>query len=213
MEECQNALPLMANLVRQNPEVDDFCSMCKAAGEDSYHIFLSCPITHPDWALSDLPWSIISKWQGDPEAWFRNTAKECEGHEADRALIICWQLWFNMNKWLWENVGFSPSEIVSHARRILGDYTEYSLSLVNTTRTESPKREWKPPPEGHIKINFDGAMFAETNSAGVGVIAKDCIGSCLRWRARLVEFLASPEHIELIAAATALELGKEHSWN
>ncbi|KAK4435385.1 hypothetical protein Salat_0701900 [Sesamum alatum] len=70
-----------------------------------------------------------------------------------------------------------------------------------------------PPPNGIIKINFDGATFAEENAAGIRVIARSSNGTCVGWRKRLLPFKAAPEHCEMLAAATAVFFGKEKGWN
>ena len=35
---------------------------------------------------------------------------------------------------------------------------------------------WKPPDFGLYKINFDGALFADQGSAGLGVVMRDWEG-------------------------------------
>ncbi|KAK4420164.1 hypothetical protein Salat_2429300 [Sesamum alatum] len=200
---CNYALPTMSKLERRNPEVDDVCPVCKAASEDLLHTFLLYPAARQAWALSDLPWMVISDWKNDVESWFRSVTKKLDSPKGDRALTLCRQLWLNRNRWLWKNGGSSPLEIVARTRWILSDFEEYSCSLNNSVAA----------PRVSIKINFDGATFADLNSAGVGVIARNSDGVCIGWRKRLVPIRASPEHIELLAAAEAVAFGKEMGWN
>ncbi|KAK4425121.1 hypothetical protein Salat_1706000 [Sesamum alatum] len=95
---------------------------------------------------------------------------------------------------------------------LLSEYEEYCSSLKGPERNDVFRREWQPPPDCFVKINFNGATFAETNSTGVGILTCDSSRTCIGWRKRHVSFKASPEHIELLAAATAVEFGKENGW-
>ncbi|KAL0401334.1 UNVERIFIED_CONTAM: hypothetical protein Slati_4163300 [Sesamum latifolium] len=108
-------------------------------------------------------WKITSS---TTEVYFRLTneskSKGCF------ALVLCYQLWNNRNQWLWDNIGASPVEIISKARRVLFGFKEYNLSLQGPSKARATKCAWHPSPIGIIKLNFDGATFAETSTAGVG---------------------------------------------
>ncbi|KAK4425321.1 hypothetical protein Salat_1726100 [Sesamum alatum] len=203
----------MSNLVRRNPEVDDVCPVCKIAGEDLRHNFLLCLAARQVLALSDLPWMVISDGRTDVESWLRFVTKKLDDPKGDRALTLCWQIWLNRNRWLWENDGSSPLEIVARTRRILSNFDEYNCSLIGSVVRNSPRREWQAPPEDSIKINFDGATFSDLDSTGVGVIARDSTSVCMGWRKQLVPVRASPEDIELLAAAEVVAFSKEMGWN
>ena len=38
---------------------------------------------------------------------------------------------------------------------------------------------WRCPPDGFVKINFDGVMFNESNMSGIGVVIRDNNGAIL----------------------------------
>ncbi|KAK4438681.1 hypothetical protein Salat_0202600 [Sesamum alatum] len=187
--------------------------ICKAIGEDTSYAFLFCPVSQQVWALSDLPLRVVSDWKSDVESWFCGVSEELDGPAADSALTLYWQLWLNRNRWLWKNGGLSPPDIVWRAHCLLSEFGEYCTSLKGHERKDDIRRKWQPPPAGFVKINLDGAIFAETNSAGIGVLACDSLGACIGWRKRHVDIKASPEHIELLAAATAVDLGKDKGWD
>ena len=39
--------------------------------------------------------------------------------------------------------------------------------------------EWKPPVAGSYKVNYDGAIFSDTNEAGLGVIIRNAQGEVM----------------------------------
>ena len=40
------------------------------------------------------------------------------------------------------------------------------------------RRKWTPPIPGDYEVNFDGAMFNESDEAGVGIVVRDSRISC-----------------------------------
>ena len=66
-----------------------------------------------------------------------------------------------------------------------------------------------------VKTNFDGAMFAESDQAGIGVIVRNHRGHVMAALAEKIPKPASTEVLEVLAARRAvrftLELGFAHS--
>ncbi|KAL0395139.1 UNVERIFIED_CONTAM: hypothetical protein Slati_4480100 [Sesamum latifolium] len=79
------------------------------------------------WALSHLPWAIISVSQPDPETWFRGLQHSLDDRGFARALLICWNLWGARNKMLFESVSVSPQGLIEMMLGLEG-------SLIPTTR-------------------------------------------------------------------------------
>ena len=40
-------------------------------------------------------------------------------------------------------------------------------------------QQWRPPENNFYEVNFDAATFRSTNSAGIGVIVRDCAGEVI----------------------------------
>ena len=75
---------------------------------------------------------------------------------------------------------------------------------------QSPAR-WKPPATGELKANFDGAVFADTGEAGIGVVIWNEFGEVMAALFEKIALLSSMETLELLAARRAavfaVELG------
>ena len=48
--------------------------------------------------------------------------------------------------------------------------------------------KWVPPPQGWFKANVDGAIFKETNKAGIGVVVHDSQGWVLAIKALAIRW-------------------------
>ena len=67
----------------------------------------------------------------------------------------------------------------------------------------------KPPVQEMLKINFDGAIFIEEKSSGLGVIIHDRKGLVIASMATWVPQKLRPIEIEALAASKALEFARE----
>ena len=70
-----------------------------------------------------------------------------------------------------------------------------------------PKVRWKPPDANLVKINFDGAIFKDENSSGIGVVVRDHTSAILVSLSQSLSAALQPAKIEAIAIAQALEFG------
>ena len=55
---------------------------------------------------------------------------------------------------------------------------------------------WSPPPHLKVKVNFDGAVFNESNSAGIGVVIWDDLGQVMASMSESVHLPSSVDEIE-----------------
>ena len=87
---------------------------------------------------------------------------------------------------------------------------EYYAILPPTPPSRPHKRtRWKPPLVDIFKINFDGAVFAEENCSGVGVIIPDRDGLAIAAMSEKIPQLLQPTEIEAMAATRALEFARK----
>ena len=65
---------------------------------------------------------------------------------------------------------------------------------------------WRPPSTSLLKVNFDGAYFAEDNKAGLGIIIRNDVGLAMTQQ---IPLPASVEMVEVLAARRALWFAME----
>ena len=73
--------------------------------------------------------------------------------------------------------------------------------------------KWSPPPESWVKFNFDGALFKETDSVGLGVIIRNDLGLVMAASTQVIPLPTSVETVEVLAAHNAICLARELQFN
>ena len=71
------------------------------------------------------------------------------------------------------------------------------------------KLRWKPPNQGGVKTNFDGAIFEDINAASLGVVIQNDRGKILAAMAEKVPIPDSVLTLETLAARRAVQFVHE----
>ena len=69
--------------------------------------------------------------------------------------------------------------------------------------------KWKPPSEIAVKVNFDGALFGESDCAGLGVVVYNSEGAVLAALSEKIMKPQSAELVEILAARRAVLFSSE----
>ncbi|KAL0449808.1 UNVERIFIED_CONTAM: putative mitochondrial protein [Sesamum latifolium] len=179
--------------------------------EDIAHVFVRCSFVRQVWALSHIPWGLVSEFSSDPCGWIENLAKELPTEDFERFMTICWSVWWNRNRSLMERVSMSAGELLSFATNYLHSFQQ-AATLPDRIDTKVINRRWSPLGIGEIKLNFDGAVFLNSSEIGLGVIAQDSDGVCIGWRSVRMKGLRAPEMVEATAAREAILLAERFGW-
>lgn len=104
---------------------------------------------------------------------------------------IAWSVWFHRYK-IRLNENTRPlGQLVGFARDFICDYKSLKHSFTLVREAVSKRRS--PPARKVWKINFDGAMFGESEDVGVEVVVRNSKGKV---RAALVEKIKKPPSVE-----------------
>ncbi|KAK4438705.1 hypothetical protein Salat_0205000 [Sesamum alatum] len=110
---CKQALPTGLNLKRRHLQLQCSCSHCFVEEEDSKHSMLDYDFARQTWALSNLPWNVVSVWGDCAESWVHYLHRNLEAWEYRFALMVAWRLCYCRNKCLMEESRSSPGEVVT----------------------------------------------------------------------------------------------------
>lgn len=73
----------------------------------------------------------------------------------------------------------------------------------------APCVKWSPPPVGLYKVNFDAALFDNSELARIGVVVRDSLGNIIGALSQKIARPQSVKHVEALAACRAVTLVKE----
>ena len=73
--------------------------------------------------------------------------------------------------------------------------------------------KWVPPPQGWFKVNVDGAIFKETNEAGIDVVVRDSQGWVLATLSEKVKGVQDAKAIEALAIRWVIRFAIETSFS
>ena len=121
--------------------------------------------------------------------------------------VMAWSIWYQRNKFRLNDNPLPLQNIAGFAKNYLSKFK--SLEKSHPHGSSSILRKWHPPTVGAVKTNYDGAMFRESDKAGIGVVIRDSEGQVL---AALSEQIVKPplvEILELLAARRAVKYTTE----
>ncbi|XP_075636673.1 uncharacterized protein LOC142608901 [Castanea sativa] len=105
----------------------------------------------------------------------------------------------------------SPHLLATSAKERLAEFI--SAQLAHNPSPPWRIVRWQPPPQGMIKINFDGSTSAKDQASSIGVVLRDENGSVLASLAQQLPQLYTPLIIEAKAALRALQFAAELGFN
>ncbi|XP_065633927.1 uncharacterized protein LOC136069392 [Quercus suber] len=116
--------------------------------------------------------------------------------------VTAWFIWNRRNKIRLHQTVTPPSQLPSEISHYLLEYRKFNAAPVKLKPVRGEK--WKPPRSGCIKTNFDGAVFADTDEVGIGVVIRDSRGQVLASLSKRIVNPSSVAVLELLASSRAV---------
>ena len=174
----KEALQVKKNLVRRRVIDEDVYCHCNLKAKDSYHALWDCSELWAIWE-TDMMWLFCRSKKFSNFFELARFVLE-KDRQLDSFALITWIIWSRHNQLRTNNKSFPLSQVIPSAKKMLQEFTE--VQPVASLQTFSPQRsrpKWEISPPSHLKINFDGAVFKETEEAGLGVVVHDSHGKVL----------------------------------
>ncbi|XP_024175479.1 uncharacterized protein LOC112181303 [Rosa chinensis] len=119
-------------------------------------------------------------------------------------------LWKNRNTKLWEDTARSPLDLLFGCMTWL---EEFQKSRASEKMPRQPNLyAWQSPAADTLKLNIDGAYVPHLTKGGIGGILRNSRGNVVAAFQRLVHFVSSAFHVELLATQAGLELIRRHNY-
>ncbi|XP_022841874.1 uncharacterized protein LOC111365549 [Olea europaea var. sylvestris] len=201
---CQDSLPSKQNLVRRRVSIAPHCCFCNYPVEDLCHVLLHCPSIYQ--LLTDrFPVLKTKAYLGGFMQAAIDILTKVSKDALSEFLLITWGFWFRRNKMVHDQLHLSPQQIIATALAKKPP-AESGLTINVTPGVPLQKYRWSAPPTNALKLNTDGALFFDSNKAGLGIILHDHDGEIILAASRPENSLLEPEHIEAAALVRGLQL-------
>ena len=200
----------LKNLQRRKIISDPTCDQCGEEAEDSLHALWGCQTVKHIWWEFECCRTFLSERFVSFRDLFQGILAQKNQHMVELFAYMGWSLWFNRNAKRVESTSLPKDKIFSDAMERLQEY--HSMQDYSTQQdVVLHSTQWWPPPHSIYKINFDGATFIDTDSAGLGVVARDLDGMVITPLSERIKLPPTVADLEALACRRAilfaLELG------
>ena len=204
-----NSLPTKENLLKRKIVLESSCSRCSSNLETVAHALWSCRCIKEVWDI-DFGWVDRGSIDSVP---FSDVLEKIRVKATFLPLfaVTAWSIWFQRNKTRLKDNPLPLRNVAGFAKNYLCEFRGLDSQHSHKQRTSSPI--WHPPNAGSVKTNYDGAMFGESDNAGIGVVIRNCESQVL---AAFSEKVAKPptvEILELLAAWRAVSFTAESGYD
>ncbi|XP_050278363.1 uncharacterized protein LOC126719908 [Quercus robur] len=158
----KDAIPVKANLRRRKILNEGTCDHCGQEAESVLHAIWECSKLNPIWdAIPKFSFRQVHSFADIKELilYVSNVSNKVE-----LMVVIMWNIWFRRNQLRVSNKDHPISQVIPTSHQALLDY-QRSSNMQRTQRVNPPPNRvaWTLPPDGCVKINFDGATFNDIN--------------------------------------------------
>uniref|UniRef100_A0A803PA05 RNase H type-1 domain-containing protein n=1 Tax=Cannabis sativa TaxID=3483 RepID=A0A803PA05_CANSA len=203
---CQGCLPTMIQLRTKRVHVSTICLVCDSHEESIYHALVDCPTAQLCWNRE----GIVTVLQNNADFldWCNSNFLVLDSNKKKRLVALCWSIWNARNDKVWNNKLLSAESIVYSAKIYLNQWlVAHSYNVIYPSAgfvLGDGAEQRQPPLENSIKVNVDGAIFADTNQFGVGFVVHNTQGLLIEGVTKLFQVPATPEFVEALGVKEAL---------
>ncbi|XP_060960654.1 uncharacterized protein LOC133031222 [Cannabis sativa] len=208
-----NCLPTCLQLVSKHVSISSSCPVCKSHPETTVHALLNCQLALHCWSTLGITLNITLSSFGN---WLHEAFLKLDEDQVCRAVMLCWALWKARNATVWNKKQSSHTKILASARTTLDHWRKAQdntcLSSLFFKNKGDGAELWTKPDSNNIKVNVNAALFAQDNSYGFGIVARDSQGKLIEAKTYYHGGDFSAETIEAIGIKEALSWIKNKKW-
>lgn len=203
---ASNSLPSQANLFKRKVVLVLLCQCCGSDQETVHHAIWSCPAMATVW---NQHFSWLTK-ETNSSSNFLDVIQLCLGKSSltDLLAMTTALIWMRRNRL---RVGEPTMPLDRISSTSMENPQEFQRSQLIKEIPKSVPRQyrWKPPPKNQVKINCNGATFAESNLASLGAIICNDKGLVMAAFSLLIPLPTLVEMVEVLATRKAICFAQE----
>ncbi|TVU18379.1 hypothetical protein EJB05_34470, partial [Eragrostis curvula] len=198
-------MPSKAELKRRHVLKESHCEACGDPAENLFHITMEC-------SYAKRFWEAVQEVMGvklpdlHPLTWAKDIISGQVCSLADANVIVCgaWSLWSGRNARNHGKSHWNATAAVKHIAKMLEDLV--CMETYNEPEKVRIQERWKPPDQGWVKVNTDGAFGIASATGASGAVLRDELGVLLAAEGRWLKHMADPLTVEAMAARNGLLL-------
>ena len=208
---CTNALPTKENLLKRTIIAESVFHLCSEHPEDVMHALWGCVKVRQVW-LRTFGWLDHNRVD---EGSFPDLVRLVQTKPKLLPLfaVTAWAVWHHHNKSRLQAVTVPLNRIAVFAETYLQNYAAGHGMRRHPNRSIVGAVKWKPPSENEVKVNFDGALFGESDCAGLSVVVRNSEGGVLVALSKKIVKPQSAELVEILAARRAVLFSSESGFH
>ncbi|CAN1151467.1 Putative ribonuclease H protein At1g65750 [Linum perenne] len=203
---ARGVLPTRLSLQNRHIRVPTECGLCNRDIENSWHLFLNCPVARQCWDVGGYT-SIIEDGMGRSESmqdWVFFLAEHVDAIKAAEITAILNSIWRERNSRVWTEKATLPIAIVRDGLESLKSWINVRHAS-KTTHVRSPScGKWHPPPNNVLKCNIDAAVFGREGRRGVGIVIRGTDGALQTYRMSAYDGVPTATECEALALLEAV---------
>ena len=151
------------------------CTECNVEVDDSFHFFWKCTRARDMWPSSKLVYpNIIDQLSLFKEImWCLMMDEKCSSENIELMLTCAWAMWGNQNDIRHGRMRKGGRMLFLWALKYLEEYRSALDLLPVAQESIHHVFRWNLPPVSSLKINVDGAIFADLRTVGIKLIVQD----------------------------------------
>ena len=122
-------------------------------------------------------------------------------------MVLAWFIWCKRNKCHFIEPDLPPDKLLDAAEVSLVEFQ--AKPKIRPEKTKAVAQRWNPPMQDTYKVNYDGACFAETQVARIGVVVRNDLGQVMASLAEKIPMPLTVEALEAMAARRAMTFTEE----
>ena len=123
---------------------------------------------------------------------------------------MCWVIWQCRNKLRLNKPAEKAENVGIFARGYLEEFSQSQNHLSPVPRQPpQPVVRWQKPSQCCFKVNYDGAIFKNSDEAGLGIVIRDITCQAIATLSQKIKYPQSVEATEALAARRAVQFAIE----
>ena len=184
---------------------DNLCEQCKDQREDVIYALYHCPKLRGLW--SDVQLRDHSCLKQATSFIDLIGCVFADNRDPTLFSMVAWAIWNRRNNLRLGKPAAPLNELVTQAQDRLREFQLYNFSTI--IPVGRPPTNWQAPSSNTYEVNFDGALFAAENRAGLGMVIRNSKGQVMLSLSEKTSLPYTAIEVEALAARRALKLALE----